>query len=113
MEKPSRAIPSKTDGAQNRLQAARDRVQAAMAELHSALVEMAVAVGNAGAGFRTSACPSDNRMTYRVAEVAKAFGVSDDLVMKRINAGELRAVHMGGALLIRRADLEAYLGQLS
>jgi excisionase family DNA binding protein len=112
MKSPSAAIPSKPDSAQGKLQAAKDRVQKAAAELHSATTELAILAGAAAAEVRPPVLLSDNRMSYRVSEVAAMLGVSRDQVEKEIREGRLTSRHMGGVTLIRRADLESYLDRL-
>ena len=50
------------------------------------------------------------RLALTVREAAAALGVGRDAVYNAINRGELRAVRLGGTLLIPRVELERMLG---
>ena len=46
-----------------------------------------------------------------VGEVARLFGCSKPTVYRRIQRGELPAIHFGKAVVVPRAKLEEMLGQ--
>ncbi|WP_460377045.1 helix-turn-helix domain-containing protein, partial [Thermus antranikianii] len=51
-----------------------------------------------------------NRMGYSVAEVAELLGLSKNLVYRAIHSGNLRAVKLGGRLIVSHRALEEWLG---
>jgi excisionase family DNA binding protein len=50
-----------------------------------------------------------NRTTLRIDEVARELGISEKTVRRRIRDGSLRAVRLGGVVLVRCDDLEQRL----
>jgi excisionase family DNA binding protein len=46
-----------------------------------------------------------------VGEVARLFGCSKPTIYRRIQRGELPAIHFGKAVVVPRAKLEEMLGQ--
>ncbi|WP_240695524.1 helix-turn-helix domain-containing protein [Thermus tengchongensis] len=53
---------------------------------------------------------SGSRLGYSVAEVAELLGVSKNLVYKAIHSGSLRAVKLGGRLIVPHRAVEEWLG---
>lgn len=51
-----------------------------------------------------------DRLALTVKESAAVLGVGRDAVYNAINRGDLRAVRLGGSLLVPRAELERILG---
>lgn len=51
-----------------------------------------------------------DRLALTVRESASVLGVGRDAVYNAINRGDLRAVRLGGSLLVPRAELERILG---
>lgn len=49
------------------------------------------------------------RVTLRIPEVAEQTGVSVRTVWRWVNTGRLASVRIGGVVLVRPADLEAFL----
>jgi excisionase family DNA binding protein len=49
------------------------------------------------------------RLSYRIADAAKATGLSTRTIWRLISRGELRTVKVGGSTVIRADDLRAYL----
>lgn len=49
------------------------------------------------------------RVTFTVAEVAEATGLSAMTVRRHCESGRLRSALVGGRRLIRREDLEAFI----
>ena len=98
----------------DRRRAARERVTRLFAELQSALAELHAAELETGRDREPvrRASGDGNRMAYRVPEVAKLIGVSVEHVTRAIERRELKAVHMGSALLVLAGDLERYLASL-
>lgn len=100
---------------EEREKAAEERFNRAVVELHAAAAELQAAML---ARFRSAPAAQQKRpeerrrMAYRVGEVAKLLGVSVEHVTRAIERRELKARHMGGALLVLAGDLEAYLGTL-
>jgi excisionase family DNA binding protein len=54
-----------------------------------------------------------DRLALTVREAAAALGVGKDAIYKAINRGELRAVRLGGTLLVPQAELDRMLGVAS
>jgi excisionase family DNA binding protein len=50
------------------------------------------------------------RLAMTVREAAASLGVGKDAVYKAINRGDVRAVKLGGTLLVPRVELERFLG---
>lgn len=50
------------------------------------------------------------RLAMTVREAAASLGVGKDAVYKAINRGDVRAVKLGGTLLMPRVELERILG---
>lgn len=50
------------------------------------------------------------RLALTVREAADALGVGKDAVYKAINRGDLRAVKLGGTMLVPHVELERLLG---
>jgi excisionase family DNA binding protein len=51
------------------------------------------------------------RLTWRLSEVAEALGVSVSTVSRWAAGGRLRSVRIRGVVLIKPADLEAFLDE--
>ena len=54
----------------------------------------------------------EERLLYRVPEVAAALNVSRSKVYELLSSGVLRSVRIDGTRLIRAADLHAYVDAL-
>jgi excisionase family DNA binding protein len=54
--------------------------------------------------------PVKGRLAMTVREAAASLGVGKDAVYKAINRGDVRAVKLGGTLLVPRVELERFLG---
>jgi excisionase family DNA binding protein len=52
----------------------------------------------------------NERLALTVREAAEALGVGRDAVYNAINRGDLRAVKLGGSLLVPRVELDRLLG---
>lgn len=52
---------------------------------------------------------STARVSLRIPEVAEATGASESSVKRWVRSGRLRHVRVGGVVLIRPADLDAFL----
>lgn len=50
------------------------------------------------------------RLALTVREAAAALGVGKDAIYKAINRGDLRAVRLGGTLLVPQVELDRMLG---
>lgn len=50
------------------------------------------------------------RLALTVKEAAAALGVGKDAIYKAINRGDLRAVKLGGRLLVPQMELDRMLG---
>lgn len=50
-----------------------------------------------------------DRLAYRVAEAARLLGVSERTVRRLVASGQLRAVTVGGIVLVPRAELDRLL----
>ncbi len=58
--------------------------------------------------------PTEHRLAYRTAEIAKLMGISEMTVVRAIERGDLRAVRLDpaaatGVRLVRHEDLEQWL----
>ena len=53
--------------------------------------------------------PKPQRRSFRIPEVAETTGLSEGMIKKKIREGELRATHVGRAVIILAEDLEAWL----
>jgi excisionase family DNA binding protein len=52
---------------------------------------------------------ADDKEFFSVMDVAKKFGVSKDTVYRLIHKGELPYYQIGGAIRIKKEDVEDYL----
>ena len=50
------------------------------------------------------------RLALSVKEAAETLGVGKELIYRAINRGELRAVRLGGRVMVPRIELERLLG---
>jgi excisionase family DNA binding protein len=67
-------------------------------------------LGHQGRHWRTV---MDDRLLYRIPEVADHLNVSRSKVYELLKTGRLRSVHIDRTRLVRRADLEAYVASLA
>ena len=99
-----------------RERAAEERFNRAAAEVHAALSELQAAKlarpRGAANGRQQHGVEVPRQMAYRIRDVAAQLGVSVEHVTRAIERRELKAVHMGSALLVLAGDLESYLGTL-
>ena len=51
-------------------------------------------------------------LLLNVTQVAAMMGVSDRTIWRRIREGALPAVRLGGRVLVKREDLEAFVDRL-
>lgn len=54
----------------------------------------------------------NDKLLYRVTEVAAHLSVSRSKVYELLKSGELQSVHIDRSRLVRRCDLEAYVESL-
>jgi len=54
----------------------------------------------------------NDKLLYRVTEVAAYLSVSRSKVYELLKSGELQSVHIDRSRLVRRSDLEAYVESL-
>ena len=59
---------------------------------------------------RVTGVPIQDRVAYSLAEVAALTGLSISGLYLLINRGQLQSVRVGGRQLVRRDDLDAFLG---
>lgn len=55
----------------------------------------------------------DEKLLYRIPEVAAALNVSRSKVYELVKAGELRTVHINRTCLIRTDELHSYVESLT
>lgn len=55
----------------------------------------------------------DDKLLYRVPEVATYLSVSRSKVYELLKTGALTSVHIDGTRLVRKSDLEAYVDSLA
>ena len=55
----------------------------------------------------------NEKLLYRIPEVAAYLSVSRSKVYELLKSGELRSVHIDRSRLVRRRDLEAYVESLA
>jgi len=53
---------------------------------------------------------TNRRLALKVKEAADVLGIGRDAVYNAINRGEIRAIRLGGTLLVPQAELERLLG---